>query len=177
MEDKCSYFEKVKASNVPEGKLMDVLILFKKHLEGCDAVTQKLFEIESLREITEDRRMKKMHEEIISEKKPVYDANKARRLYHDGKIGYHELSVMKQENIKEAIRKGMKEAMNVFGERCGYCFHFMDCDECPIFERNRVECFLLDSYLIMERCHDLNNFQVFKLAYNCWLKEIDFKIK
>jgi len=68
----------------------------------------------------------------------IYDVDKANELYDLKKYKYHSLSMMKQENIRMALKdtsfklQEIKEAAVMF---CGYCFEFreINCTNCELF--------------------------------------------
>ena len=72
----------------------------------------------------------------------IYDYRKAKQLFIDKKSTHRQLSIMKQENIKEAILSGNYEKCEILEALetvCGYCFKYVnkdtsyfDCIICPL---------------------------------------------
>ncbi len=70
-----------------------------------------------------------MHKEIINTRHGVreweiYTVQAARKSFHKIEYSAHELSVMKQENISNALGQGydLNTIKNALKTHCGYCF-------------------------------------------------------
>lgn len=126
-----------------------------------------------------------MHEEIISDDCCIYAIGIAIKLYDDKKFTYKQLSIMKQENIQEAIQDkkfSKRDILNIVCQRCGYCFKFRgmrsnDCTKCPC-QAGNTSCLnaeYTEFVNILEAC---GRFQRKKAltAHNKWLKSIGLMI-
>ncbi len=87
----------------------------------------------------------KFHKEITSIEHPVYDVSEARELYDDMKISYRTLSLMKQENIRVALKNtkvSLKIISDALCQHCGYCFKFrcLNCYTCPLDKKHKECC-------------------------------------
>jgi hypothetical protein len=104
----------------------------------------------------------------------IYDVDKAHELYDKG-IGYRELSLMKQENIRVGIldeRVSLDELKSVFGRHCGYCFKFwgeVSCIFCPIFKKVNKQCFELKPF---KRALSAKTKEEFSKCHKEWCKLI-----
>lgn len=68
----------------------------------------------------------------------IYDVDKAKSLFERNKIDYKTLSIMKQENVREAIkdkRLSLRTIKEAICDSCSYCFKFSEkrsCGSCPL---------------------------------------------
>ncbi len=79
----------------------------------------------------------KMNDEIrfqgAKDHKRIYDCDLVRGYTRD--FIARRLSIMKQENIEEALKSrkySLQCVKDALGERCGYCFQYGRCKECPL---------------------------------------------
>jgi len=117
----------------------------------------------------------------------IYDWSKAKALFNSGKVSARKLSLMKQENIQEAIKEKYKlEDIKINIEKgCGYCFKYkVDyrnlnwnwsdlCQLCPLFIKNGLQCFKLPSHNKMMKAR---TYKQLSKAHKEWCKELGLEI-
>ena len=93
----------------------------------------------------------KMHDEIrnkeANDSTIIYDAYKAKRLFKKGKHTPRQLSIMKQENIRIALKTKRFTTWDIWwvlNTLCGYCFVYLNpygsCVNCPLHKKNKKKC-------------------------------------
>jgi len=107
----------------------------------------------------------------------IYDDIKAEKLF-DSKIRkytHRRLSIMKQENIREAAEQRMillgylKETIT---RLCGYCFKYKSCVDCPLCKKNNIRCCDLKCFALMGTAR---TFKAFIAAHRHWCNKLGFK--
>lgn len=104
----------------------------------------------------------KLNKQITSESEKIYDEIVARKLYLSKEYGHRQLSLMKQENIRIAIKKGisLSDLYDSSAEFCGYCFKYLDegkiirCRKCP-FYKDGMNCY---NYSNLEKVTTIKKF-------------------
>lgn len=120
----------------------------------------------------------KLNKEICNEfaksgYKKIYNLDKARRLFKEGKFTYRQLSLMKQENIR-VMGKGnatLRDLKLALEKKCGYCFRY-DCWDkytCPLYKKNNVCCAELPFAEHMVRASTKKEFLMF---HKLWCQEL-----
>ena len=116
----------------------------------------------------------KHHKKITSTREPIYCEFKAKRLYKIKKHSAHQLSVMKQENIRIAIsnKTDVTTLMHALCKNCGYCFKTSPnnaCSSCVLFHRIGKACY--DSVHMPHSTQDLN-LKAFSAKHKAWCKQL-----
>lgn len=118
-----------------------------------------------------------MEKSIISEREPIYDSGRAHALLVLKKKKPRELSMMKQRNFKEAIKKrmGLVEIRGVVGELCGFCFKYngVRCPKCPIVKKKGKECHEFPEYVEMRNA---TTYKELSKAHKSWCKKIGLDV-
>jgi len=102
----------------------------------------------------------KMHDEIRNKEANdftiIYDAHKATKLFKKGKYTPRRLSIMKQENIRIALKTKrfmIWDIRDALDETCGYCFAYFNrygsCVNCPLHKRVKEDCIELPEWKSM----------------------------
>ena len=118
----------------------------------------------------------KMHDEIRNKEANdftmIYDAHKARRLFEEGKHTPRQLSIMKQENIRIALKtRGFTigDIRDALDETCGYCFAYFNlfgsCVNCPLYKRVKEDCIELPEWKSMHRAKTKEEFLKAHIAW------------
>ena len=100
--------------------------------------------------------------EEIRPKDRVYSEDLAIKLI--GKYTPHELSLMKHENIRMAIKEKLSPTTikECTFEACGYCFKNSDkCEDCKLYAKMGFECWYLDEFSNMENACTIDAFAIF----------------
>jgi hypothetical protein len=108
---------------------------------------------------------------IVSKDKPVYDCAKASQLFESRKYGYRKLSLMKQENIRVALKTNkfrLKVIKDAVKKECGYCFKF-DCDDCTLPINWTTSCIKIIEY---SGVRDAKTKKDFALHHKNWCKKL-----
>jgi len=115
------------------------------------------------------------HEKIrggYSEK--IYNSAKAQRLLSK-KYSHRQLSMMKQENIKEALQKRncrLNDIADALAQKCGYCFKYV-CQLCPIYRKLGKSCIRCPEWNKMRNARTKKEFQKW---HKLWCKKIGLDV-
>lgn len=110
----------------------------------------------------------------------VYDPDLAIDIFnsHIRKYSHRRLSIMKQENIREAAEKELASLgvlKFIIVRLCGYCFKYgyaIKCETCPLYKKILTRCGELHSFIQMK---DARTFKAFLAAHRQWCNELGFK--
>lgn len=120
----------------------------------------------------------KLHEEITQGNLNlnIYSSASAEYLFDKGKFKHRKLSLMKQENIRFALRckrfelEDIKEQFYAF---CGYCFKNVNvngaCLNCPLYKRIGKECYNDKFWDKMEAAKTKKDFAKY---HKMWCKQL-----
>jgi len=118
----------------------------------------------------------KLNKQIVSKQYTVYDIDKAKTLYDIKKYTCRQLSMMKQENIRVAIKKNMiplNELKDFSQKKCGYCFEYFIrcgfCYTCPISKKIGRDCVSNPYYRKMESSGRKTTFARY---HEAWCREL-----
>lgn len=128
-----------------------------------------------------------MHREITDSICTIYYTYAAESLYKDKKYTYKQLSIMKQENIQEAIQNKnytKNDILDVINSKCGYCFGFYNhmnvprCKECPLMDKStlKMDCMNKEYIIFRNILLKEGRFQRKKAleAHKAWLRSLNF---
>jgi len=106
-------------------------------------------------------------DEKIRFRREIYCSDSAYSLLRRGEYGRHELSVMKQHNIRIASLDEnipLTVVHNAFTKICGYCFN-TPCKDCKLYHKTKEKCFENNEYQNMHKLAEDNNRQAFIQAH------------
>lgn len=113
-----------------------------------------------------------MHEEVTSDGKDgqIYDSG----TLFDSLKGHRKLSLMKQENIRIAIKNNasLSDLKAAIHQRCGYCFKYQDdssCQSCPLVKKIGTIC---TEDIYWEKMKKVKTIKEFAAAHKSWCKKL-----
>jgi len=120
-----------------------------------------------------------MHEEITSSLNGIYDECSAEIILSFKRMTPRKLSIMKQENIKEAIEKKMdiQDIKNAITQPCGYCLRYRKpgiwCKRCPVYRRLGKECTIIPEWNKMLRARTHKTLRKYHME---WCRKIGLDV-
>jgi len=102
----------------------------------------------------------------------IYSVDKARELYRLEQFGSRKLSLMKQENIRMAIKEkyDIDDILGIVISKCGYCFkQGYNCESCSLYKKYNEYCTKLISY---EKMLYAKTIKTFAKWHKIWCQEL-----